>query len=270
VTAPALPVDPVLARRSTGRPAILLLDIDGTLAPIAPRPQDARVPEDTVAVLRRLVALPGVHVGLISGRSADDALRLAGVQGAWVIGNHGIEWRHPDGTMEVDPQVAPFVSAVRQAADRVSAIIAGLPGVMLEDKHWTLSIHYRQAPRDVPGPLRAAVEVIVGELGLRLTTGKEVLEVRPPVTVHKGTAVVALARRLLGAGQGTGTTIFIGDDVTDEDAFVALRAWSAGAVTIRVAPAHDGGAAATAAEYALDDPDAVRDYLSELARLLDS
>jgi trehalose 6-phosphate phosphatase len=269
VTARALPVDDALARRSTGTPTVLLLDIDGTLAPIAPRPQDARVPDGTVAVLRRLVALPGVHVGLVSGRSADDARRLVGVPGVWVVGNHGLEWLHPDGSIEVDPQVRPFVAAVRQAADRATAIIAGMPGVMLEDKQWTLSIHYRQAARDVPVPLRAAVEAMVGELGLRLTTGKEVLEVRPPVTVHKGTAVVALAQRLRGAGEQGGTTIFIGDDVTDEDAFVALRAWCASAVTIRVAPPGDGAEGATAAEYALDDPEAVRGYLDALSLLLD-
>jgi len=93
--------------RLDGSPLVLLLDVDGTLAPIAPRPEDAEVPAATRRVLEALVARPGVHVVVVSGRSAADARRLVGVPGTWTIGNHGIETIVPDGTISIDERAAP-------------------------------------------------------------------------------------------------------------------------------------------------------------------
>src|SRR3954467_6681926 len=93
---PALPLSPMLCNRLAGRPLLLLLDVDGTLAPIAERPEYAAVPPATQRVLAELVGLPDTPVAIVSGRSARDARRLVGVKGVWVLGNHGIEFARPN------------------------------------------------------------------------------------------------------------------------------------------------------------------------------
>ena len=249
-----------LRDRLGGSPRIVLLDVDGTLAPIAPRPQDAVVPPATRRVIASLASRPGVHVGLVSGRAAADARRLVAVARIWVIGNHGLETLGPDGEIDINPEAEAHQAAVARASRRIAASIAQVGGVQLEDKVWTLSVHYRRADQGVVPRLRASLEGVAQAHGLRLTEGKEVFELRPPVDHDKGTAVVRLARRLGGLAAGS-STVFIGDDRTDEDAFRALREHGNPAVTIRVADRE----AETAAEFRLAGPDAVREFLEQLS-----
>jgi trehalose 6-phosphate phosphatase len=219
---PLLPVRDAVAERLAGTPLVVMLDVDGTLAPIAPRPEAAEVPTETRRVVAALAARPGVHVALVSGRAAADARRMVGASNAWVIGNHGYEVVGPDGETEIDPRVAAFRPVIGQAARRLAPRLAPVPGVLLENKGWTLSIHYRLADPGVLTKVRGAVEDAALALGLRVTEGKKILEVRPPLRVDKGTAVVTLGRKL-GGLSGDGSLAFIGDDRTDEDAFQALR-----------------------------------------------
>ncbi|HVX38869.1 MAG TPA: trehalose-phosphatase [Gemmatimonadaceae bacterium] len=261
MTQPALPVTPELARRLSGDPLLLLLDVDGTLSPIAPRPEYATVPPETQRVLTALVALPGVHVASISGRAADDARRLVGVDGTWTIGNHGFELARPNAPTRARDDVAAFAPRIAEAARRAEAIAARDAGVIVENKRWTLSVHYRLAhPRVVP-ELTAQIEAIATELGLRLTRGKEVLELRPPIDIDKGTAAVDLARQLGALADGA-SILCAGDDRTDEDAFRALRAAMPSAVTVRVGG--EASARETAAEFIVPDPDAMRVLLESL------
>ena len=142
-----LPSDPrALGDRLAGAPLAVLLDVDGTLAPIAPRPEDAAVPPDTVAALRALVARPHTHVGFVSGRGAVDARRLVGVDGVWAAGNHGFEILDPDGTLAVAPEVGPWEFALAAARERIRPLVAATPGALLEDKGATMSVHYRLRP----------------------------------------------------------------------------------------------------------------------------
>jgi trehalose-phosphatase len=243
-----------------GTPRVIMLDIDGTLAPIAPRPELAVVPEGTRSTIQALVAQPGVAVGLVSGRAATDAWRIVGVEGLWVIGNHGAELLRPDGEIEVDPAVARFAGAMARTAAALAPVVAGVDGAILENKRWTLSVHYRAvAPAMVP-MLYAAVGNIAEHEGLSVKDGKKVIEVRPPVSVDKGTAVVALARRLGALAPGA-SLLFAGDDVTDEDAFRALRETAPSAITIQVAPDGNGP---SQAKYRVDDPAAMSALLAEL------
>ena len=238
---------------------VLMLDVDGTLAPIASRPEEATVPPETRRAIAALAARPGVHVALVSGRAAADARRMVGVSNLWAIGNHGAETIGPDGEADVDPQVARYETTIAQASRKLSSLVAAVPGVLLEDKRWTLSVHYRLADAAVVPRLRGVVESVAGGLGLRLIDGKAIFEVRPPVHVNKGTAVLALARRLGPADAGH---LFIGDDVTDEDAFRLLRVQMPNAVTVKV-----GDPKTTAAEFAVRDPAAVRELLDVLLEL---
>ncbi|HEY4216624.1 MAG TPA: trehalose-phosphatase [Gemmatimonadaceae bacterium] len=267
---PALPMTPALARRLCGRPLVLLLDVDGTLAPIAPRPEYAVVPLETRAVLTELTALPFAHVILVSGRAADDARRLVGVDDLWVIGNHGFEIARPNEPPTSDDRVQPYLDSVAAAVERSRAIAQTDPGIIVEDKRSTLSVHYRLAhPRVVP-ELTASVENVARELGLRVTFGKEVLELRPPVDVDKGTASVALANEL-GALRSGASLLCAGDDRTDEDAFRALRAAQPACVTVRVGAVTNETAQnadlMTLAEFRVADTDEMRELLGAVLSL---
>jgi trehalose 6-phosphate phosphatase len=245
---------------ASASPLLLLFDIDGTLAPIASRPQDAVVPDAARRSLSRLAALPGVRVGLVTGRSADDGARLVSVPGLWVIGNHGVETVDPDGTRHVDPAALAFAEPLARAADALAPLVAATPGTMLEDKRWSLSLHYRLAPAAEPR-LRRAAEHVAKTEGLRLGEGSAVLEVRIPAEVDKGTAVVTLARRMGAAAPGS-AVLFAGDDRTDEDAFRRL-AQLPGAVTVRVGAPE----VATHARWRVDAPADVHALLESLLTL---
>ncbi len=264
VTASLLPVPEETVRRLSESPLVVLLDVDGTLAPIAPRPEEAEVPLETRRAVAALTVRSGVQVVLVSGRAAADARRLVSVANVWVIGNHGYEVLGPNGEEVVDPHLAPYRAAVAHAARRLEPQLSPVPGVILEDKGWTLSIHYRLADRAVVPRVRGIVEEVALSLGLKMTDGKEVLEVRPPASVDKGTAVLSLVTRL-GLRRDHGAAVFLGDDRTDEDAFRALRAWSAATVTARVGQNGATPPMQTAAEYVLDSPAEVRAFLEWLA-----
>jgi trehalose 6-phosphate phosphatase len=254
---PSGPLAEAVATRLAGRPLVLMLDVDGTLAPIAPRPEAAAVPPATQRVVAALAARPDVRVALVSGRAAADARRMVGVSNLWVVGNHGAETVGPDGELSVDPQVAPYRMPVAQAVRKLSTLVAPVPGVLVEDKTWTLSIHYRLADPAVVPRLRATVDSVAADLGLRVSEGKQVLELRPPVHVNKGTAVLQLARQLGGVGEGG--VLFAGDDTTDEDAFRLLRSQLPRAITVKVGEVGD-----TAAEFRVRDPEQVRQLLESL------
>ena len=249
-----------LRARLDGIPLVIMLDVDGTLAPIAPRPEDATVPIETRRAIGALAVMPDVHIALVSGRSAQDARRIVGLDRLWCIGNHGCELINHGGELTLDPQVEPYRGAVAQAARRLESLAAPIAGVRVEDKGPTLSVHYRHADPAVVPSLRATIESVGTQLGLRMTAGKMVFELRPPVRIDKGTSVLALAKSL-GALEENASLMFIGDDETDEDAFRALRSRAPKAVTVRVA---DDAGMPTAAEATLRDPDEVRMLLEWL------
>jgi trehalose-phosphatase len=262
--APVLPLTGAVIHRLCGRPLVLFLDLDGTLAPIAPRPEYAVVPESTKCVIEDILALDNTAVVALSGRSANDTRRLLGVRGAWIIGNHGIEVAEPNGPPRALSGIEQFARSIAAARARCDELATRDPGIIVEDKRWTLSIHYRLAhPRIVP-ELIVGVTAIADEFGLRVTRGKEVLELRPPVQTDKGTAAVALASQLGALGLGA-SVLCAGDDRTDEDAFAALRAAHPLSVTILVGP--ESATARTAAEFCVTGTDDMRAVLESVLSL---
>ena len=269
---PALPPNAELARRLSDSPLLIALDIDGTLAPIASRPEAAAVPEETRRVLERLTRLPAVHLAFVTGRAAHDGRRIVNVAGGWTIGNHGMELIDPNGALRVDRSVESFAQTITEAAERLVTPIGSIPGVLIENKKWTLSIHVRLAARaDVPTVERALAD-LAKELDLRIVRGKEIFELRPPVGIHKGTALLELATALGvrdSSGALAGSLIYAGDDRTDEDAFRAVRSLSGGGppVTVHVGSTEPGKAAATDAEFIVSDPVAMGELLGWLASI---
>jgi trehalose-phosphatase len=239
-----------------------MLDVDGTLAPLVSHPSLAVVPHDTRRAVAALTAIDGAHVAIVSGRAAADARRMVAVPHAWTIGNHGAEVVSPDGDVEVDPEISAYGDAIDQAARSLAPLLAPMTHVLLENKGWSVAIHYRMADPTIVGRLRMTVESIAAGLGLRVVEGKAILELRPPVQVDKGTAIYRLGTSL-GALGPDATIIYIGDDTTDEDAFRLLRARVPHATTIFVG----GEDRPTAAEFRVPDTDAVRQLLVSIAHL---
>lgn len=254
-----------LADRLSGTPCLILLDVDGTLAPIVDRHDQAAVPPATQRAVATLVSRPGVHVALVSGRSVADARRMVGVERVWAVGNHGSETMTPDGNLEVDARVAEYQPAIAKVASTLEPLIAMVPGVVLENKTWTLSIHFRLADPGVVPRLRGAITELARRHSLRVMEGKMIFEVRPPVQVDKGTAVLGLADKLGGLADSA-SVLFIGDDTTDEDGFRVLRERLPNAVTVRVFDG-DLATADTAAEFMIGGTEGVRRMLEWLAAL---
>ena len=221
----------------------LLLDIDGTLAPIAPRPELASVPERTRAELRRLTARYRL-LACVSGRAGEDARRVVGIDGITYVGNHGLEL---DARAE---DLAEAVAAFREEVD--------LP---VEDKRLSLSYHFRGA-RDEEAA-RAELEGVAARAraaGLVPRFGRKVLEIRPPLATDKGTAVRILLER-----SGAKRALYAGDDTTDLDAFAALVTGELEhAVRIAVAAEEGPPELAQAADLLVPSPAALADLLARL------
>jgi trehalose 6-phosphate phosphatase len=233
-----------LLARLAERPAeaAILLDVDGTLAPIVSRPDDAAVPEESRAVLSRLVQRYGL-VACLSGRPGTDAARVVGVDGVRYVGEHGLELE--PGAEEWADQLARFAASVDWPAE---------PG-----KRLTLSFHYRSAADVVAAEnaLHAVADRAV-ENGLRPRWGRRVLEIRPPIEANKGTAVV----RLLGE-VGLRRALYAGDDTTDLDAFRGLDGLD---VAVRVAVVSDEAPVelANGADLVVGSPKALAEVLAKL------
>lgn len=211
------------AWRRTGA-LVLLLDFDGTLAPIVDRPELAAMPDETRRALERLRARPGVEVAIVSGRGLADARERAAIPGIAYAGNHGMEIHGP-GIDRVHPEAAAARPLLERAAAELSAAIAPIPGAFVEDKELTLSVHFRLAPRDRLDELNALIHRVVDPIpGVHVTHGKQVTEVRPDVDWNKGKAVLFLLQQM-NPPPGA-PVLYLGDDRTDEDAFRALREWS--------------------------------------------
>jgi trehalose 6-phosphate phosphatase len=206
-------VEDALARLSED-PALaaVLLDVDGTLAPIVARPELAEVPAETRAEVARLAERYAL-VGCISGRSGDEARRLVGVEGVVYVGVHGLE-------------LAPEADRWRETLRP----FARLEWPWLEDKGLTVALHWREAADEQAA--RAELEGIAERAeatGLEARWGRKVLELRPPVEADKGTAVRALLEE-----RGLRRALYAGDDTTDLDAFRGLDGLE---VAVRVAVA---------------------------------
>jgi trehalose 6-phosphate phosphatase len=194
----------------------VLTDIDGVLAPIVPSPDMSEVPEELRELLRRLSGRCRVVAG-VSGRSAEDALRLVGLEEVVYYGNHGFEILR-NGEVEIIPEAAPYVEAVEDLERRAREELQPL-GAFVEEKTITASIHYRSASPEVGERCKEFVEREGERLGLRITVGRGVVEARPPIRADKGTAT-----RKVVEEYGPEKALFMGDDTTDLDAFRELDA----------------------------------------------
>jgi trehalose 6-phosphate phosphatase len=196
----------------------LLCDIDGTLAPIVPDPEDATVPEDTRGVLRQLVGRYAL-VACVTGRRALEARWIVGVEELVYSGNHGLELLRPGATdPELDPAVADEARRARDFVLDLDAADVTAAGIRLENKGPIQALHWRGAQDDAKARRQAQrIASAAQATGLVPHWGRKVLEIRPVADIDKGTAV----ERLLSE-HAVELALFGGDDRGDLDAFAAL------------------------------------------------
>lgn len=193
--------------------------MDGTIAPIRPRPEEVGLSPSMRSAVEALVPRAAL-VAFVSGRALADLEGIVAMPGCAYAGNHGMEVRGVDGVRQVADEVRPHLAAVVAFANDVDTGPLERAGAWMENKGVTLTFHYRTAA-DQGVALAFLEEEIVPRAegaGLRVTHGRKVVEVRPPVDVNKGTAV-----RQLVAPSGCRVAAYVGDDVTDVDAWSALR-----------------------------------------------
>lgn len=212
--------------RSDPTRAAVLLDIDGTLAPIVRHAADAHVPEATRTLLIEIAKRYRV-VGCVSGRRAATARQIVAIGTIAYIGNHGGEILRPGATRpDVDPDVAAWTERVRAFAARVYTGEHQRLRVRSEDKDAIAAFHWRGAP-DEEAAATATKEIArhAQDEGFAIHWGRKVLEVRPPVDLDKGLGVAALLRSpaTVVGEPAVVAALYVGDDTTDLDAFRGLR-----------------------------------------------
>jgi trehalose 6-phosphate phosphatase len=246
-------------------PGGLFCDIDGTVAPIAPVPDQARVLPDARRALRRLRDQLDL-VAMVTGRSVANARRLVRIANVAYIGNHGLEAWVGAGEA-VLPEVQPWVGRIHGALTEV-AYLQAEPGILLEDKGATASIHYRLSPTPAVAHrrIREALQQAPSVADLVVEEGRMVVNVLPPIPFSKGTAVRRLAEL-----RGLQAVVYVGDDVTDVHAFdtlAELRHSGVRTLGVAVATAEAGSDVTQAADVVVRSPQEVAELLTDLAERL--
>ncbi len=245
------------ARPAGDRSLSLFFDYDGTLTPIVERPEDARFDE---AMRQRVQRLAGQHfVAVVSGRALEDLVERVGLLSIFFAGSHGFELRHPDGRGEEQDEAHAASARLGELGRMLAQRLGSIAGVQLERKRFGLAVHYRRAAAAAAGDVEKAVRDIAATFPeLTVKAGKKVFEFVPALDWDKGKALFWI---LDSAGLTREQTlpVYIGDDVTDEDAFQAIDGWGIG-----IAVGSDGPPL-TAASYRLDDVEAVGRFLDLLA-----
>jgi trehalose 6-phosphate phosphatase len=251
--------------RSDPTRAAVLLDIDGTLAPIVRHAADAHVPEATRALLIEIAKRYRV-VGCVSGRRAATARQIVAIGTIAYVGNHGGELLRPGATRaEVDPELGVWTARVRDFAARALTSELHRLRVRGEDKDAIAAFHWRGAPdEEAAAEAVAKIARLAENEGFAVHWGRKVLEVRPPVALDKGLGIAALLR-----GASISQALYVGDDTTDLDAFRGLRSMLAdgaleGALCVAVGSEETPPELARDADLTVDGTDGVRELLDAL------
>ena len=224
------------------------LDVDGTLLHLAATPDAVRLTPDTAAVVRALHRATGGATALVSGRAIADLDAIFGAPPLPAAGQHGFERRGSASAIQRDDLDARRLDAARQ---RLASVVDAHQGLLLEDKGHSLALHYRGAPAHA-AVADHTMRGLARELGAdyRIQRGKHVLELRPRAG-DKGEAITAF---LLEPPFADRIPVFVGDDLTDEDAFAVVESLGGHSVKVGEGPSR--------ARWRLHDPDAVREWLA--------
>ncbi|XP_017769006.1 PREDICTED: alpha,alpha-trehalose-phosphate synthase [UDP-forming] isoform X2 [Nicrophorus vespilloides] len=240
----------------------LLLDYDGTLAPIAPHPDLAVIPTETKNILQRLSNISDVTIAVISGRNVNNVKDMVGIEGITYAGSHGLEILHPDGSKFVHPMPRQYQGKVGELLKKLQEQVCK-DGAWVENKGALLTFHFRETPAHLREPLTSVAKKLIIEAGFRAEDAHCAIEAKPPVEWNKGRASIYILRTAFGVDWSERIRIiYAGDDTTDEDAMQALKGMAA---TFRVTSSH---ITKTYAERRLPSTDSVLTMLRWVERHL--
>jgi trehalose 6-phosphate phosphatase len=242
---------PKVAAALQAAPEILLfLDFDGTLAPIVDRPSLASMTVSAREALAQCAAHPKFSVAIISGRGLADLRTRVDLENLIYAGNHGLEISGP-GVDFIEPAAVERLKSLGELSRHLRTRLQHIPGVEVENKILSASVHYRRAAAATLPDIRQAVDdaVVFDDNPFHITEGRKVLEIRPRVGWDKGMAVRWIQQ---ASGHPNALPVYIGDDTTDEDAFLALP----DGITVSVGKGRE-----TSAQYFLENQEAVPEFL---------
>uniref|UniRef100_V5G5Y4 Alpha,alpha-trehalose-phosphate synthase (UDP-forming) n=1 Tax=Anoplophora glabripennis TaxID=217634 RepID=V5G5Y4_ANOGL len=240
----------------------LLLDYDGTLAPIAPHPNLAIIPAETKNVLQRLSNLSDCYIAIVSGRNVNNVKEMVGIEGITYAGNHGLEILHPDGTKFVHPMPTEFHDKVGELMRQLQEKVCR-DGAWVENKGALLTFHFREAPVHLRPVLEKEAISMIENAGFAAVKAHCAIEAKPPVQWNKGRASIYILRTAFGVDWCERIRIiYVGDDATDEDAMMSLKGMAA---TFRVTTSQ---ITKTSAERRLPSTDSVLTMLKWVERHL--
>jgi len=210
-----------LKDRLTQKDVFVFLDYDGTLTPIVATPDLAVLSKEMCEIVRKLSS--HYKVSVVSGRATGDVKSKVQIDGIFYAGSHGFEIVDPEGKVEINEEARAIRPLIDEVHKKLSDRLQGIKGALVENVKYTISSHYRLVSDEDFPKVQEAVEDILKEYpDLRKTHGKKVFEIRPRIDWHKGKAVQWILN-VLDYHSGDHEAVYIGDDVTDEDAFAALE-----------------------------------------------
>lgn len=252
-----------LERRLRGKSPAVFLDYDGTLTPIVERPEDALISAGMRDAVRELAQRCPVCV--VSGRDRRVVQGLMGLDDLIVAGSHGFDIYSPDGGEIQHSPGAEFDGILDDVKARLREEAAPFDGAVIEEKSAAVAVHYRLVSEDERPKIKEIVDAVLTDHpdDLKVTPGKMVYEVQPKIDWDKGKAVLYLLEAL-DLDHEDVVPVYLGDDVTDEDAFEALEGRGMGIFVGRADDPELAGRT-TAADYVLDEIEEVESFLKELA-----
>ena len=253
-----------VAKTLENKTVLLFLDYDGTLTPLQEHPDKAVLSADMREALEAVGKAPECRIIALSGRALNDVRGKVGMKKVIYVGNHGLEIAGPDITFSgmLTPRFKETLKGIKEEIQR--QIIPRIPGMWVEDKGATISIHYRVVVPERHASCKRVLQKIIRiyqiNKDVRAVWGKKVLELRPPIEWDKGKAALWLLKSFqTSMGTENVLPVYLGDDTTDEDAFRVLKKMGA---TVLV-----GRKRRSYAQYYLQDPQEVKEFLKEIAAL---
>jgi trehalose 6-phosphate phosphatase len=255
--------DTIEEQIKSSRSVFLLFDYDGTLTPIVEQPEMANLSNETVELLNSLSHKNGVSIAIISGRELADLRNKVNLRYLIYSGNHGFEIDGP-GLKFIHPITEEIKSTLGILYLVLKKALSSIEGAFVENKGLSLSVHFRavknlEQERLVNRIFENTVYLARSLGKIKTTTGKKVLEIRPPLPWNKGQAVRMILKKYRKQGA---LSLYVGDDLTDEDAFCEIR--QNGGIAIKIGNDNPD----TKASYYLKDADDVKELLKRLNSVL--
>ncbi|QCR21685.1 trehalose-phosphatase [Pontibacter sp. SGAir0037] len=248
-----------ILQKLQGKQLAVFLDYDGCLSPIVNDPDKAVLSAEMKEVLQNLAAV--CKVAVVSGRDRQNVQNLVQLENLYYAGSHGFDITGPAGMQAEPGGASEALIALDKAQVELNELLQHVQGAQVERKRYAIAVHYRNvAEEQVEQVKRVVDKVLHGHDALKKGLGKKVIELKPNLNWHKGKAVLWLMNEL-GLQVQQVVPLYIGDDITDEDAFATLQGVGIGVLVGE----HDEQ---TAADYSLESVDEVREFLSNLTHII--